>query len=27
LFRRWEWLTLIPKDGCLPQMSHTEAIG
>ena len=27
LLRRWEWLTLIPKEGCLPQSSHTEAIG
>ena len=27
LFRRWEWLTRIPKDGCLPQISQTEAIG
>jgi hypothetical protein len=27
LLRRWEWLTRIPKDGCLPQISQTEAIG
>jgi hypothetical protein len=27
LVRRWEWLTFIPNEGCLPQISHTEAIG
>ena len=25
LFRRWEWLTLMPKDGCFPQTSQTDA--
>jgi hypothetical protein len=25
--RRWEWLTLIPNEGFLPQISHTAAIG
>ncbi len=25
LVRRWEWLRLIPKDGCLPQISQTAA--
>src|SRR5579872_3689937 len=25
LVRRWEWLRLIPKEGCLPQISHTAA--
>jgi hypothetical protein len=24
--RRWEWLTLMPKDGFLPQSSHTAAM-
>jgi hypothetical protein len=24
--RRWEWLMLIPKDGFLPQTSHTAAM-
>lgn len=24
--RRWEWLTLIPKEGRLSQISQTEAI-
>ncbi len=23
--RRWEWLMLIPNDGCFPQISHTAA--
>lgn len=22
--RRWEWLSDIPIDGCLPHMSHTD---
>ena len=26
LVRRWEWLTLIPNDGFLPQTSHTAAM-
>ena len=26
LVRRWEWLTLIPKEGCLPHTSHTAAM-
>jgi hypothetical protein len=26
LVRRWEWLTLIPKEGRLSQISQTEAI-
>src|SRR5690606_20055566 len=26
LVRRCEWLTFIPKDGCLPHPSHTAAI-
>jgi hypothetical protein len=25
--RRWEWLTFIPNDGFLPQISHTDAMG
>ena len=25
LVRRWEWLTLIPNEGCLPQTSQTAA--
>src|ERR671929_404017 len=24
--RRWEWLMRMPKDGCLPHTSQTEAI-
>src|SRR3954466_15912388 len=27
LVRRWEWLMLIPKEGCLPHTSHTAAMG
>ena len=27
LVRRWEWLTFMPNEGFLPQMSHTAAIG
>lgn len=27
LVRRWEWLTLIPNDGRLPQISQTAAKG
>lgn len=27
LLRLWEWLTLMPNEGCLPQTSHTDAIG
>ncbi len=27
LVRRWEWLTLMPNDGFLPQISHTAAMG
>jgi hypothetical protein len=23
--RRWEWETLMPNEGCLPQTSHTAA--
>jgi len=26
LVRRWEWLTFIPKEGCLPQISQTAAM-
>ena len=26
LVRRWEWLMFIPKDGFLPQISHTAAM-
>src|SRR4051794_26343317 len=26
LVRRWEWLTAIPKDGCLPHTSQTAAM-
>ncbi len=26
LVRRWEWLMLMPKEGCFPHTSHTEAI-
>jgi hypothetical protein len=26
LDRRWEWETFIPKPGCLPQMSQTDAM-
>lgn len=26
LVRRWEWLMLIPNDGCFPQTSHTAAM-
>ena len=25
--RLWEWLTLMPNEGCFPQTSHTDAIG
>jgi hypothetical protein len=25
LVRRWEWLMLMPKEGCLPHTSHTAA--
>ncbi len=25
--RLCEWLTAFPKDGCLPQTSHTDAMG
>jgi hypothetical protein len=25
LVRRWEWLTFMPKEGCLPQTSQTAA--
>jgi len=25
--RLWEWLTLIPTEGCLPQTSQTAAMG
>jgi len=25
LVRRWEWLRLMPNDGCLPQIWHTAA--
>jgi hypothetical protein len=24
--RRWEWLTFIPNEGCLPHTSHTAGI-
>ena len=27
LVRRWEWLTFIPNEGRLSQISQTEAIG
>jgi hypothetical protein len=27
LVRRCEWLTFMPNDGFLPQMSHTDAMG
>src|SRR5580704_12979051 len=27
LVRRWEWLTFMPNEGFLPQISHTAAIG
>ena len=27
LMRLWEWLMLMPNDGCLPQISHTAATG
>jgi hypothetical protein len=26
LVRRWEWLTLMPNEGCLPQTSQTAAM-
>ena len=26
LVRRWEWLMLMPNDGCFPQTSHTAAM-
>ena len=26
LVRRWEWLTLMPKDGCFPHTSQTAAM-
>src|SRR3977135_1387021 len=26
LVRRWEWLMLIPNEGCLPHTSHTAAM-
>jgi hypothetical protein len=25
LVRRWEWLTFMPNEGCLPQISQTAA--
>jgi hypothetical protein len=25
--RRWEWLMLMPKEGCFPHTSHTAAMG
>jgi hypothetical protein len=26
LVRRWEWLTFMPNEGCLPQTSQTAAM-
>src|SRR2546421_10454602 len=26
LVRRWEWLMLMPNEGCLPHTSHTAAM-